>query len=648
MKFTNKLRDIMKVELKEDTIPSTNDNQIFAIEAFSDFEGNSIPQRYRPVYIIKYGKKDYDFTKRLIYGRSLFNKAQEQEVLNELKQFQPAVKVTPNYEVEAEIYDRGITDQDIVDDDAKVNKHSKEDLVKKKEKMPGVIHQTSHIMHSATYVDPREIEAFAKNGIHPELAYASNPKPGWWYEDSEGKKHIIRVYGITDEKYDGEPSILVRELLPFKLTQGGYLKQIESDGFLIPVEQFKEIIHNPLNAETYEEVMKNIPEEEREDKEIWLSDIARQKQVMQDKFVKWKDKNNVKYDLDQYTKDSLLNVYYANEGKHYPLEKALELYGKKQKDIETKKAETMFDAWYNSNKDRYALDRFDQETLENIFTDVKTSNMDIEDAIIQNVDFDFEDMDGEVEESVLQEVGAGEINDTSKEWIVRDPNVLRTILPKLDISPVYISNPFKIVYNPWSKNNEPSDLDELDQRYIIYGVRKKGPTQAADDIDSDDVSAIYIRNIDEPHAKPVSVSYKTLRRILYAPENDNPVPTLWDRYRTYRDQRRPLNKGSHYKWINIDDSVVEQMLTAMQDIAEFKDVDLNELYQIAKNTHVENKYVSRAIRDFDRSVSFRARIPGDFRGYQFAIDLRSHIPTKSKNQGLGSNPYAVMMNMKAD
>ena len=87
MTFANKLKDIMKVNLKEDeVIPPTNDNSKFAIEAFSDFEGNSIPQRYRPVYIMKFGDSDYDFTKRLIPGRSLFNKSEEQAIIEDLKQ----------------------------------------------------------------------------------------------------------------------------------------------------------------------------------------------------------------------------------------------------------------------------------------------------------------------------------------------------------------------------------------------------------------------------------------------------------------------------------------------------------------------------------------------------------------------------------
>lgn len=648
MTFANKLRSIMKVNLQEDEtvqeIPPQERMGYYAIEARTDFEGNSIPGRYRPVYIVKYGEGDYDFTKRLIPGRSLFDKKFEPSDIAELKQYAPDLQVLPKYDVEAE-QSKSISDDKIIGDDEKADKHGKDDLVKRKEKMPGVLHQTSHVMGSATYVDPREIEAFAKNGIHPELAYASNPKPGWWYEDANGEKHLVRIYGITDEKYAGEPSILLREVLPFKLTDGGYLRQMESDGFLMPVSQFKEIIHNPMNAETYEEVMKDIPEEEREDQEVWMNDIARQKQVMQDRFTNWKEKNNFKYDLDQYTKQSLLNVYYANEGKHYPLEKALQMYGKKQADIQNAKAKTMFDAWYDSNAEAYGLDRFDQETLENIFTDVKANNMSIEDAIMQNVELNFED---DIEESVLQEKDAGEIDDNSKEWIVRDPNLLRAVLPNLNISPVYISNPFKVAYNPWSKGNTPDDLDELDKRYTIYGVRKASPTQQIKDIDPAEVKILYIRDVDRPHAKPEAISYKDLRRILNAPENDNPVPTLWDRYRTYKDQKRPLNKGSHYKWVNIDDSVVEQMLDAMQEVPEFEGIDLIGLYRKAQKDHTENKYVSRAMRDFDKEVSFRARIPGDFRGYQFAIDLRSADPTKSKNKGMNDNPYKVMMNMKAN
>ena len=215
MTFANKLRSIMKVNLQEDEtvqeIPPQERMGYYAIEARTDFEGNSIPGRYRPVYIVKYGEGDYDFTKRLIPGRSLFDKKFEPSDIAELKQYAPDLQVLPKYDVEAE-QSKSISDDKIIGDDEKADKHGKDDLVKRKEKMPGVLHQTSHVMGSATYVDPREIEAFAKNGIHPELAYASNPKPGWWYEDANGEKHLVRIYGITDEKYAGEPSILLREV----------------------------------------------------------------------------------------------------------------------------------------------------------------------------------------------------------------------------------------------------------------------------------------------------------------------------------------------------------------------------------------------------------------------------------------------------
>jgi len=644
MKFGNRLRDIMKVELKEDETTPSNDNQYFAIETTTDLEGNSIPNRYRPVYIAKYGDGDYDFTKRLMHGRSLFSKANEQEELDALKNYLPDLKVTPKYGLRANDK-RFMSDDQFIADDEKADKHDQEELVKNKEKLPNLITPTSKIMHSATYVDPREIEAFAKNGINPTLAYASNPKPGWWYEDNDGKKHLIRLYGITDDGYAGEPQVVVREVLPFKLTNGGYLRQVESDGYLMPVEQFKEIIHNPFNKETYEYLLRKVPEEERENQELWMSNIAKQKQVMQDKFTNWKEKNEFKYDLGSYTKDSLLKVYFANEGQHFPMDRALAMYGKKQKDIEDKKARTMFDDWYEANKEKYALDRFDNETLENIFTDIKTDGMSMEDAIMNNADLDFEDED--VEESVLTEKD-GNISDDSKEWIISDPNLLRDIvLPNLGISPVYVSNPFKVSYVPWGKSGEPDELDVVDKKYYITGIRKPDLYMQPDELNASNVKTAYIKS-DEKGSRQQAISFKELRRMLDAPENDNPIPNLWDRYRTYQDQRKPLNKGAHYKWTNLDDSLVIQMLEVMQTQENYKDADLVGMFNKAKETHEENQFVSRAMRDFDRTVSFRARIPGDFRGYQFPTDIRTGEPTKAKNQGMGSNPYEHLMKMKAN
>lgn len=610
----------------------------FAIEAFTDFEGNSIPQRYRPVYIARYNEGDYDFTPRLIDGLSLFDTAAEKDVFSEIKGYLgDKVNIQPKYNPE-EATPQAVQDVEDEPDEPK----------KPAEKLPkDIMMPASRIMHSATYVDPREIEAFAKAGIHPELVYASNPKPGWWYEDNDGKKHLIRLYGITGDGYEGLQSVAVREVLPFKNSSAGYLKQVEGQPFLMPVETFRDITQNNLNTETYKYLMKDVPEEERDTPEIWLADIARQKEIMQAKFNAWKEKNDYKYGLSQYTKDSLLNVYYAVEGRHFPIEKALQRFGKKITDVQNTKFKDAFTVWYNANEEKYNLDRFDMDTLHDIFKDVKARNMSVEDAIIQNTEMDFDELDGiDVEESVLNEKHVGEIDQNSKEWIVRDPNLLRRLLPTVGINPIYISNPFTVAYQPWNKSGKADDLDELDERYYIVGIRKPSLSTPSTQIKPEDIKTVYIRNWDKKGAHPQAIDFRELRRMLSAAENDNPIPTLWDRYRTYKDQRKALNRGAYYKWYKLDDSDVIDILKKMQtEDEDYKGVDLVALFNKAKETHLENKYVTRALRDYDREVSFKANKSTDFDFYQYAKDIETLKPTRAKNQGTGSNPYKFLMKM---
>ena len=647
----NRLLDInpnLIAALYPDNTQAASNNKYFAMEAITDFEGNSIPQRYRPVYIIKYGEDDYDFTKRLQPGRSLFDKQYEAQEVAALKQYSPEIETNVKYDVEPEATNKTPNITGMEDEDKKKVVHGKDELVKAKDKLPGIITPSSKVMHNATYVDPREIEVFAKNGIHPEIVYATAPKPGWWYEDNDGKKHLIRLYGITDEKYGSEPQVIVREVLPFQMTHTGYLRQVESDGFFMPVSQFKEILHNPMNKETYEEIMKAVPTEDWDNPEGWLEDISVQKQKMQVQYEKWKADNNFEYGLDQYTPQSLLNVYYAAVGKHYPIEKALEMYGKKQSDIQNTRFEHMFDDWYEANKDKYALDRFDQETLHDIFTDVRVNKYDVEDAIVRNTDLNYDDEfeDDEYEESVLAEKGPKGVTDTSKEWIISDPNSLREILPRLNINPVYVSNPFTVSYVPNAKSGEPNELDELDKRYYITGVQKPDLQTPISELPSKEhpITTIYIKDWDKKGAHPEAIDYKALRRILNAQENDNPIPDLWDRYRTYRDQKRALNLGTHYKYYDLPASDVEEILRyQMENHPVYKGTDLVSLFNTALKTHEENQFVTSAVRDYDRSASIRVRRPGDFKGYQYAQDTRTHLPTKAKNQGMSSNPYKRLM-----
>ena len=609
------------------------EHSYFAVEALTDFEGNSIPQRYRPAYLMVYGDDNYDFTPRLIPGGSIFEKSKENEILEKLKQYSEDIKVQPVYDVEP------YGNEKVKPASQTALKNDEEDFKKPSQKeIKNILKTPSSIMRSATFVDTREIEAFADAGINPKIAYANNPKPGWWYVDDDGKKHMILLYGITDDDYIGEKSVAVAEVDRLQLLPNGYLKKHISPMYLMPVEKFKEIIHNPMNADTYKEILSGSPEEEWEDQNKWTQDIKQQKQIMLSNFKAWKEKNAFKYDLDKYTDNSLLNVYYANKGRHFPLDKALKFYGKTQQSVEDQKLDSMFKNWYDSNVEEYNLDRFDEETLHNIFADVAGSKMSIEDAILKNTNLDveyeddFTDEDDDIEEAVLTEKGNGEINDNSKDKIISDPNVLRdVVLPNLDISPVYVSNPFKVEYMPWGKSGNPDDLDVVDKRYYITGVRKPdGVGISPEKITPSNVKIIYIKDADKKGARQEAISYKELMRMLSASINDDPVPSVWERYSTYKDQKRALNKGAHYKWVQVNDKLIYKLLAAMEREPKFQDSNLIELYNKAKASHEENKFVSYAVRDFDRDASFKPYKPHNFSGYQVAMDTRTHLPTAAR------------------
>ena len=91
-------------------------------------------------------------------------------------------------------------------------------------------------------------------------------------------------------------------------------------------------------------------------------------------------------------------------------------------------------------------------------------------------------------------------------------------------------------------------------------------------------------------------------------------------------------------------SDVEEILRyQMENHPVYKGTDLVSLFNTALKTHRENQFVTSAVRDYDKSTSIRVRRPGDFRGYQYAQDTRTHLPTKAKNRGMSSNPYKRLM-----
>lgn len=650
MSFSNKLKELTKITLIEDEQDSSDANAFpyYAIEVSSDFEGNVIPKQYRtsPIYLAKSGKRVYP-TKTLERGISLFDN-DTPGIYDDVAMMYPELKISKKTEFPKGVIDsinaelnptKKELDNEVIIDPIQKNV----DLAKSKDKHPDMVVPDSRVLPHATLVDTREIEEYIHNGIHPNIVYASNPKPAWWYDNEKGEHHLIRLYGITTSVGD-ENMVVVKELLPFS-NNDGYLKQEEGDSFLMPISKFKEIIHNDYNKETYDELMKNVPEDEQDDPDLWLDEVLDKKRKMLARFEKWKEENDFKYDLSKYTKSSLIKVYNATTGSwQLPIEKALELYGKKIEDLNNAKFLKAFTDWKVANNKEYDLDRFSDEDLYSVFADVYYNGEDIDSALIKNIDDNAEETEEEdfVEESVsLEEAPRSPDDLRSKNWIISKPNELRDILNKLGIDPIYASNPFEVKYKGLSGKDSENKFDKPDRRYMIVGIRRPDLKTKIEDINPDDLSIAYIKDWDLKGARPQAIYLNDLEDMLLKAEQ----PTLWTRYRTYKDQKRPLNRGSYYIYVDVPEEVVIEALTEKEKQDPFyTGYNLVGLYQKALKDHEENRFVTNALRSYAKGVSIRLKGQADsFRGYQYAQDTRTGKPTQAKFSGGSKNPYTFLM-----
>ena len=668
MKFIEKLKKLTEFKLVEDDNTeemqtSTNDLQdYYAIEVTSDFEGNDIPKQYRntPIYLGLAPDGPY-LTKSLIRDRSLFSKQNPILKTKEIEEKYPKLK-----QKEVTEFPERVLQNFIFTPDNLVNRQDATvmgavntdgiDLSTNKEKYPDLVTPDAKIIHSSTGVDTREIKAYINAGIHPAIAYTEHPKPGWWYEDEKGKKHLIRLYGITEPLGD-TTNVIVKEVLGFSRTPNGYLKTVENPhGMLMPAEEFNAITKNTLNKETYEELMKKVPEEERDNPDLWMDEVLTKEQKMRAQYAKWKEDFGALYNFDEYTPTSLIKVFEANVGRNYPMKIALRLYGKKLNDVQAEKFLKAFETWKAANREEYDLDRFSDEELYDVFSDVHYKKDDIETALMNNL-FNTDDIDDDqdsidfVDESVdLTEAGdsiRSAYDERSKYWIISDPNTLRDLAQQLNIDEIYISNPFTVTYRGLNGKEGEHKFDKVDQPYIIVGFRKPRLAPLSE-IDPKEIKIAYIKDWNKVGARAEAISMDDLHEMLSVAE---PI-SIWERYRTYKDQKRPLNRGAYFKYVNIPEEVVREALTLqMQKVDDiYYDIDLLTLYDEALQTKQENKFVTKALRSFAPETTIRAKGgPNDFSGYQYAQSVKvdsttqQNLPVKAKHGNFGKNPYNFLM-----
>ena len=657
MQFGKKLYTVIEKALtEEDQVKEINEPQAsteeapdkeytnYTIEVITDLEGNRIPQRYYPVYLemitdpLDDNKIKYSFTNYPEYGTSSFSKKDcEEQLQKAIEKFPALANGTHIVETPKITQQTAVSTQD---DENVIVPDSKTEIEKLALPM-------SHVIHPKALVDTREIEAFAQNGIHPYLAFARNPKPGWWYTDENGKSHMLYLYGITEPFSDTtgkdvKTYVMVRELEGFDRTgEGEYLTKIESKPFFIPVEQFVEIIHSDRNKDIYDDLMKKVPKDEQNDELAWLDEINTHKQNMLDKFEEWKSKNS-KYNLKQYTPNSILNAYYANVSRDMPIEIALKKYGRKIEDIQTDRFMANFDSWYKSNKDNYKLDRFSKDDVFDIYLTTKYTGQSILDALLDKFDFeDTQDAD-DVVESIMETLTEAFERPTKDDIIIDDPNVMRKILTTLNFPSLYVSNPFIIRYPAAGRNGKLMRLDKVDEQYIIDGLKLKAPSSAQGKIGLDNIAGFYIRPFAKKGARREFISYIDLYKILNTQENRAAEVTPENRYKTWAMQKKPLNKGAKYTYQKLPDEMVEDALGRQKA---YPEVDAVELYRKALANKKEDKFVTQILRTVlgDEATIRAIVLHGIFIGYMYARAVETQMPIKKNWQGNKENPYIHLL-----
>lgn len=167
-----------------------------------------------------------------------------------------------------------------------------------------------------------EIENLINAGIHPNILY---DKPKWTTKDNE----VIRLEGIhktgshvlvTKWDFIENPETHRWSFKPIldPKTKKPYLEGMTSEDFL-------KIIHSPINANIYADIMKN----ESEDPDDWLEEFNIANKRAKNNFELWYEKNKEDYELDKYDKVSLIGAYKLINTLHLPITKALQRKGKK-------------------------------------------------------------------------------------------------------------------------------------------------------------------------------------------------------------------------------------------------------------------------------------------------------------------------------